>query len=139
MHVICTDNQLPLQQGHENTHTGARPYACDKCDKKFPTKGNLHNHSKTHDATRYSCPLDTCKRSYSNTNNLKVRIAPCYCMTHSTVKFSLTIFLIFVNRHILRRTTQMPLLISSPKSTLQTRLARPRRSFAPHFSRTTEL
>lgn len=48
------------------------PYACGKYDKKFATKGNLHNHSKTHDATRYFCPLDSGKRSYSNTNNLNV-------------------------------------------------------------------
>ena len=31
-----------------NTHTGEKPYQCDKCDFACAAKANLHSHKKIH-------------------------------------------------------------------------------------------
>ena len=38
----------PLNRDHMNTHTGEKPYQCDKCDFACAAKANLHSHKKIH-------------------------------------------------------------------------------------------
>ena len=67
------------------THTGERPYPCDKCSQKFISLSNLNQHKKIHsDEKPFQCLICTykCKRK---------DILNSYMNTHSG-KFILTVF-----------------------------------------------
>ena len=42
---------------HKLTHSAARPYGCELCDKKFTTSSFLKRHMKTHSGEKNICML----------------------------------------------------------------------------------
>ena len=55
-----------------NLLSGARPYICSYCDKKFPTSTNLRRHEKVHQARKFSC--HHCHSDFTQTGDLKKHI-----------------------------------------------------------------
>ena len=55
---------------NSSVHTGAKPHACDKCEKKFSRSYLLKCHLKGHVCERpYGC--ERCGRKYAHTSSLK--------------------------------------------------------------------
>lgn len=72
---ICnyTVSRPKFLDNHMQTHSGAKPFSCDHCDKKFIWKGALkshliHNHLQTAEKKSYMCVI--CFRQYATPGSL---------------------------------------------------------------------
>ena len=61
---------------HIKTVHGEKKFSCDKCDRRFPHKGALNAHKKTHESASYTCNIcnETIKESLCNARLFKYRI-----------------------------------------------------------------
>ena len=56
---------------HSLTHSGEKPFECDKCEQKFSNRGTLYAHRKRHDNPKpYKCPF--CQKCFSHSSHLAV-------------------------------------------------------------------
>jgi uncharacterized Zn-finger protein len=77
----CTQCSKALRDPHTlkchiKTVHGEKKFSCDKCDRRFPHKGALNAHKKTHESASFTCNIcnETIKESLCNARLFKYRI-----------------------------------------------------------------
>ncbi|KDR75265.1 hypothetical protein GALMADRAFT_226933 [Galerina marginata CBS 339.88] len=60
---------------HERSHTGQRPFACDKCEKSYLRETHLHAHARSHlpeSARPFPCERVGCEKRFWTSQHLQV-------------------------------------------------------------------
>jgi KRAB domain-containing zinc finger protein len=60
-----------LQDHYRRKHTDERPFACNKCDRRFSTKRGAQQHRIAHTfAKPYACDVDGCEKKFTQKGNM---------------------------------------------------------------------
>ena len=64
------NHSIGLTQHREIHHSAERKHKCANCDKKFATSSDLAHHRKTHSAPKFECPF--CQKKFNQSAHCRV-------------------------------------------------------------------